>query len=95
MKKKITPANIYPISSDRDDLHRWSFCYLHGMAEFDQSRANGDIFLSDIRKPEQGNHPVLIRGEAGVAIINADGSGRLVLLSDTLGLRHAISGEWE
>jgi len=55
----------------------------------------GDIFLSDQPKPKQDNHPVTIRGEAGVAIINADGSGRVVLLSDTLGLRHAISGKWE
>jgi len=88
--------NLFPTSEVTDTMSRWSFCYLHGMAEYpwDNPEA-GDIFYADCKKPSEGSHAVTIRGEQGVAVINADGSGRVVLVSDTLALKHALSGEWE
>lgn len=92
-------AHFLPTTEATETSQRWSFCYLHGMAEFaDGEMSNSDIFVADVPKPDAGNYPVTVNGFDAIAVIrNVDGfiSGRVALLSDTFALAHCLTGDWE
>jgi len=91
-----------------DDMHSWSFCYLHGKAEqvFDQGWATDedycapDLFSADQPKPtEEGSYAVMIDGQPAVAVLAATNGpdrplgGRVSLVTDMKALKHALSPE--
>ncbi len=82
------------------ELYRWSFCYLHGEAEFEydaETSGAPDIFLANEPMPtEAGSYPCIVRGLPSVAIIaERYGTlcGRVALVSDTEALVHALDVE--
>lgn len=88
--------NIYP--QDKDDMHRWRFCYLHGKAEevFDQPARSPDIFVADAPMPSVGCHAVMIDGHLAIAVIADDLghiSGRISLVTDEEAALHALTPE--
>lgn len=83
-----------------EKLYRWSFCYLHGAAEFEYDPVGGvapDLFLVNTPMPEAaGSYPVIIRGESAVAVLavrHGTMCGRVALVSDTEALTHALDVE--
>ncbi len=88
--------NIYPFDSNNIP---WDYCYLHGEAEKIFNQDFSDLFTADMPMPQKaGSYPVLIDGIPAVAVIaNRYGylSGRVVLVSDTEALKHALNpDEW-
>jgi len=84
---------ILPEDSDRGQ--RWAWCYLHGEAEVLNCH---DVFMASVPKPTQaGNYLCQLQGAPVVAVLvnNSNGTleGRLVLLSDTDALTHALDTE--
>jgi len=94
---------IYPdeMNLTEEKLYRWSFCYLHGEAEFEYDPENGaapDLFLVNQPMPtEAGSYPVTVRGLPAVAVIATRYSqehllsGRVALVTDTEALTHALN----
>mgnify|MGYP001815048026 CR=1 FL=1 len=95
-------ANILPTSQGE---HTWHFCYLHGDAEDVMAYDNevhgvseaSDLFASDVPMPlEAGNYLVNLFDRPALAVIAPHHgiiAGRVALLSDNEGLRHALDVE--